>query len=840
MGATQKLLRFGVFELNLDTLEVRKSGAVVKLPPQPFKLLVLLASHAGQIVTREEIETQIWGEETHVDFEHGVNKCIKQIRGVLGDNADRPLYIETLPRQGYRFLAPVVSKTIAAPGPRVVESQSGERGRLPIATGGGGMPATISGAAAPSYAAAAPQAGALSTAQLEGAIRPSSADSLHQPRPRFWRRRAVWIAAAAVIVVAAAVLYLYQHAIVIKDPDLIRRIKQAGRIKKAELTEKDTIVLADFDNKTGDSVFDGTLRQGLWAALEQSPFLNILSEQRIAQTMALMTQPQGAALTPALAREVCVRTGSAATLEGAIAMLGQEYVVGLKAVDCHTGDEIAVEQFTVDSKEKILPELGKSVSQIRRKLGESLTSVEKYDVPVEDVTTPSLEALQALTEARKTLREKGDREAIFYLKRALELDPSFAEAYVSLGVVYLNQANPSLGVQNLRKAFDLRERVSQRERYHIEAHYYGDALRDIDQATQTYTAWAKTYPGDYRPPGNLAEFYMNAGQYEAAAAEMQRSIKLAPDDAAAYAELMAVYAALNRRNESLQTFQTARARSLDTMDLRLARYRLAFLEGNKIGMQEQLSWAAGKPALERWLLEAQALTDSYYGRLQKSRRGFQQAIEAARKDDAREDAALLRIKAALVEAEVGNAARVRQIVKQAPAPTRGEDQGIVGLALARAGQTAEAEKIADELEREFPSYTMMQRYWVPRIRAAIALERNNPQQVVAFLQIGMPYEMGNTSFGNLYPFYLRGEAYLKAGQGRLAAAAFQKMLDHPGILMNFVTGALAHLQLARAQAMMGDKAAARKSYQNFLTLWKDADPDIPIYKQAQAEYAKLK
>jgi tetratricopeptide (TPR) repeat protein len=240
------------------------------------------------------------------------------------------------------------------------------------------------------------------------------------------------------------------------------------------------------------------------------------------------------------------------------------------------------------------------------------------------------------------------------------------------------------------------------------------------------------------------------------------------------------------------------------------------------------------------LLEAQALTDSYYGRLQKSRRGFQQAIEAARKDDAREDAALLRIKAALVEAEVGNAARVRQIVKQAPAPTRGEDQGIVGLALARAGQTAEAEKIADELEREFPSYTMMQRYWVPRIRAAIALERNNPQQVVAFLQIGMPYEMGNTSFGNLYPFYLRGEAYLKAGQGRLAAAAFQKMLDHPGILMNFVTGALAHLQLARAQAMMGDKAAARKSYQNFLTLWKDADPDIPIYKQAQAEYAKLK
>ncbi len=361
VSATQKLLRFGVFELNVDTEELRKSGTLVKLPPQSFKLLVLLASRAGLIVSRDEIQKQLWYGDTFVDFEHGVNRCINQIRNVLSDHAEHPFYIETLPRQGYRFVAPVVSKTIAAPKPLIIESHSGERTRTPA------LAVSATPAPAPNYSSAAPQLATVPEQKVE---------PLAEARPRSRGSLVVWSSVAALLIAAiAGVLYWRAHRV-------------------HALTEKDTVVVAEFDNKTGDIVFDGALREGLTAQLQQSPFLNLLSDQRIADTLALTTRPRDARLTEELAREVCQRTDSAATIEGSISGLGNLYIVGVRAVDCHNGELLADEQVTAADKEHVEVALSQAATQLRKKLGESLASVEKHDVPLESVTTPSLEALR--------------------------------------------------------------------------------------------------------------------------------------------------------------------------------------------------------------------------------------------------------------------------------------------------------------------------------------------------------------------------------------------------------------------------------------------------------------
>ncbi len=504
MSATHRLLRFGLFELNLDTEELRKDGIPLKLGPQPFKVVAILASRSGQIVTRDEIRQEVWGEETYVDFEHGLNQCIKQIRTALNDNSSKPLYIETLPRKGYRFLAPVTSKTIAT-SPKVTPSSSGIQPRvtLPVV----------------SAAAAADRAPALSMPEsvfhlpaltAEG-VRPVTVPNVvvqeefapaEKVAPESVKRsrqnRIVVLLSVTVALVGSMIAggYLYKR---LHQPPV--------------LTDRDTIVLSDFANRTGDSVFDGTLRQGLWSALEQSPFLNILSEQRIARTLALMTQPKGATLTPSLARQVCVRTGSAATMEGEIAMLGTQYVLSLKGVNCSSGDEIAVEQVTAASKEKVLPALGTAASRIRQKLGESLASVQKYDAPLEDVTTPSLEALQAYSRARKAAASYGNMAALPLYKRAVELDPSFAMAYVSLASQYANLNEASRASENARKAYELRGKVSEIERLKIDAYYPLNDTGELEKAVQAFAQWQQAYPRDY-PNTEIYRHlvYIGAGQ----------------------------------------------------------------------------------------------------------------------------------------------------------------------------------------------------------------------------------------------------------------------------------------------------------------------------------------
>ncbi len=503
MSATQKLLRFGVFELNLDTEELRKSGTLIKLPPLPFKLLVLLASHSGQIVTRDEIQKQLWGEETFVDFEQGVNKCIKQIRTALGDNADSPLYIETLPRHGYRFLAPVVSKVIPAPRPRVVVSDSSGQGRVLSLTGGGaGAPATVAGAVAPSYPAPVPD----SETRAEPA---NEAANIHGLRPRFWRARHVWIGAAVLLALIGGGLYWRAH-------------------KASVLTEKDTIVLADFDNKTGDPVFDDTLKQALAIQLEQSPFLNVLSERRVGATLKLMNRSATDRLTEDVAREVCLRTDSKAMLTGSIAALGSQYVIGLKAVNCNTGDLLAETQEQAAGKEKVLKALDTAAVSLRSKLGESLSSVGQYATPLAQATTSSLEALQAYSLGRKARFAKGNTAALPFYERAVKLDPNFAMPYVGLAAAYSNLNEVGLAAENARKAYELRDKVSERERFSIDAMYYKLATGELEKAAQTYELWQQTYPRESVPYTNVAAIYGRLGNWEKALEEVSEAMRLEP------------------------------------------------------------------------------------------------------------------------------------------------------------------------------------------------------------------------------------------------------------------------------------------------------------------------
>jgi serine/threonine protein kinase/Flp pilus assembly protein TadD len=622
-----------------------------------------------------------------------------------------------------------------------------------------------------------------------------------------------------------------------------------------KLTDKDTIVLADFTNTTGDPVFDGTLRQALTVQLEQSPFLSLISEERIQQTLRLMGQSPDARLTPAIARDLCHRTQSAAVLDGSIASLGSQYVLGLKAVNCRTGDALAEEQERATGKEQVLAAMDKAAVKLRVKLGESLSTVQKLDTPVEQATTPSLEALQAYSLGRKTHVGKADYAgAVPLFQRAIHLDPNFAMAYASLGTSYIDLGETSLAAENTRKAYQLRERVSEREKFYIESHYYNNVTGDLEKARQAYELWAQTYPRDDVPPSNLGGIYINLGQYDKFLSEARETLRLDPGGGQSYATLVGSYVYLNRLAEARATAAEAQAKKLDSPSLRFNLYMLAFLQNDAAGMAQQVDWTAGKPGVEDVLLANEADTAAYSGRLGKAREFSRRAVASAQHAGEKETAAGYEAEAALREALFGNAAEARQRAVAALGLSTGRDvQYGTALALALAGDAIRAQALADDLGKRFPENTAVQFNYLPTIHAQLALSRNDPaktsgavsSRAIEALQPAAPYELGapiGALTPALYPVYVRGEAYLAAsrpgGNGE-AAAEFQKILGWPGVVQNEPIGALAHLGLARAYVLQGDTAKARSAYHDFLALWKDADADIPILKQAKAEYEKL-
>jgi tetratricopeptide (TPR) repeat protein/predicted Ser/Thr protein kinase len=610
--------------------------------------------------------------------------------------------------------------------------------------------------------------------------------------------------------------------------------------KAQALTDKDTIVLSDFDNKTGDAVFDDTLKQGLSVQLEQSPFLNLLSDRRVNETLKLMGRPAGDRLTPEVTREVCERTGSKAMLTGSIAGLGSQYVIGLKAVNCNSGDVLAEAQEQAAGRETVLKALDNAAVSLRGKLGESLSTVQKFDTPLMQATTSSLEALQAYSFGWRALLDENDSSApVRLFQRAIRLDPNFAMAYASLGQSYVEEGETTLASEATKKAYELRERVSEREKFYIESHYHDYVTGNLEKAHHVCELWALTYSRDNLAHRNLCGTYLELGQYDKALAEAREVLRLNVSGAD-YDNLVICYLNLNRLEEARATAKEAQGKNFDYPDLHSQLYLLAFLQKDEAGMAQQVAWATAKPGVEDSLLADEADTAAYSGRLRKAREFSRRAVTSAEQGEDKGMAAWFEADAAVRETVFGNAIEARQRAAAALALSTGRYvQCNAALVLAIAGDSARAQVLADDLAKRFPEDTDVQFHCLPTIHAQLALNGNDTSKAIDALQVAAPYELGNAYSFPLYPIFVRGEAYLGAHQGSEAAAEFQKILDHRGIVLNSPIGALAHLQIGRAYAMQGDTAKAKAAYQDFLTLWKDADPDIPILIAAKSEYAKL-
>ncbi|MGA2811511.1 MAG: hypothetical protein ABSG16_08945 [Candidatus Acidiferrum sp.] len=654
---------------------------------------------------------------------------------------------------------------------------------------------------------------------------------------RAWARASVlrttlWISLATAVVLALVTgSYLYSH-------------------RTPKLTDKDTIVLADFANSTGDTIFDDALKTALDVSLRQSPFFNVLSDSRIAQTLQQMTRPAGIKLTPEIARELCQRAGGKAYISGSIGSLGSEYVLGLKVVDCQSGDVLTKEQVTAKSKETVLDALGVAASKLRGQLGESLASVQKFNVPLYQATTPSLEALKAWSLG---LDKNRSVEALTNFQRAVKLDPNFAMAYRSLGGYYLGLSENTRAADYLTKAFQLREHTDESERLLVTADYYSFVTGELDKAAKAFQEEIEIYPRATGAYEDYAGVLASLGQYEKAAELTKKAMSLESEIEEWYENLGFLDVNLQRFAEARGALREAQKRS-NTLGLHTILYALAFLTSDSAAMAEQEKSFAAIPDHETYGLAMASDTQAYSGHLAQASELARRAVESAVHTDNRENGGVFLANAALRQAAYGNFGEARQsagaALRLAPASQGTEVEA--ALALAMAGDTARAESVAQNLGKLFPLDTQMQLLWLPAIRAQLALDRRNPTYALTPLQAASPMELGNVPFGTttgLYHLYVRGQAYLAAGQGSAAAAEFQKIIDHSGIVWNCWTGALAHLGVARANALQArtsqgpDADAARlralAAYKDFLALWKNADPDIPILKQAKSEYAKL-
>ena len=603
------------------------------------------------------------------------------------------------------------------------------------------------------------------------------------------------------------------------------------------LTEKDSIVLTEFTNTTGDAVFDTTLRQGLSVALEHSPSLSIVSDYRIQDALQLMGQRPDTRLTPDIARDVCWRTGSAAMLEGSISSLGSQYVLGLRAVNCHTGDSLAEAQITATNKEQVLPALAHIAMSVRSALGQSLGTIERASVPLEPVTTPSLEALQAYGLGRAMINNSEHDAARLYLERAIQLDPNFAMAYASLGV---SMGSSPQALASFRKAYALRERVSRRERFYIEAHYDENVSGDLEKSQRTYELWTQTFPGDNIPRSNLGVIYASLREDEQALDQAKENVRRYPNDRIDAALLVASYLRLNRLAEAQSAAEQALSRNLDSSHLRFMLYQIAFLERSPAAMARQVDWAAGKPGAEDLLLGSEAATATFFGRRSEARELFSRAMGAAERAGRQEEAATYEAQDALGAALDGNANEARRRIESARMLCDSRDlRYAAALTYAWIGDSARAQALTDDLLRSFPDDTIVHYNYQPALEARLALNRRNPGKAIEVLEGATAYGDSHGIIDPFYPFYVRGEAFLMVRDGTAAAAEFQIVLDHPGIVGNSVTGALAQLGLARAYALEGDPGKARAAYDDFFAMWKEADPGIPVLKEAKAEYASL-
>jgi eukaryotic-like serine/threonine-protein kinase len=765
------LISFGDFTVHRRERSLRKHGIRLKLHGQSFEILLLLLEHPGEVVTREELQAKLWHGDTFVDFENGLNAAVKKLRQTLGDSVEVPRYIETLPRVGYRFLAPVraVQRTeieVRAPG-------SAESGSKPIAP--------------------------------PLAVKPRS-------RVRLWI-----IATVSVVVVGGlAAIWSYRSR------------------PTAAFSDADLVLISDFVNTTGDPVFDGSLKHALVVKLGESPHFNLLNEPNLRATLQLMERPATEKLVPPVDREVCQRAGAKVVIGGSIVALGNEYVIRLDAKNCLTGESVADQERRSPSRDQVLATLGDMIPPFRSKLGESLATIQRFNTPIAQATTPSLSALKAYTMGDEARLQDKEEESIGFYRMAVELDPNFAIAYARLGALYRNLSQDDLSRQHMEKAFELREQVSEKEKFYIAAHYYTDFTREVDKSIQTYELWTQTYPRDWIPFNNLADVASRSGLIEKAVPAAQEALRLNPNSWFAYGTLANAYLRASRFAEARAICERAIAENhAGTLTNTLV--RIAYVESDQAEIKKQIEAAKGK-SNEPLVLAFAAQAATGWGKLREARHLFDLCVNVALRRGLKEVASNSDYDESLPEAELRDASGAREHVEKAlqwnPDPA---SQAYAALTLARLGDVARAEKFVKAADVQ-PLDTLHNAVDLAAARAAIQLDRKNPKQAIEELKPALPYDLSELSSGST--LYLRGLAYLQAGFPKEAAAQFQKLIDNHGSAIT-VYWPLAHLGLARAYAQDGQTEKALERYRDFLALWKDADPDLPVLHEAHLEYQRL-
>ncbi len=771
-------LAFGPFELDSAGGELRRNGIRVRLAGQPFRILLVLLAHPGELVSREQLREEVWGKETFVDFEHGLNAAVNKLRRALGDTAENPRYIETQPGRGYRFIG-MIEHQRCAPNPFVVKSP------------------------------------------------------MHENSPAKRHVRLGWWPAAgagfAFLILGGVIWWL------------------AGRSPSpTKPAEKSTVVLADFSNATSDRVLDGTFRQVVATELGNSPHLSVLSDARVSQTLRLMTRPADTKLTADVAAEICERTGSAAVVEGSVTSLGGEYVLGLRARNCRTGDVLAQEQAPPVKKDEVFRALRQMVKRFTTGPGRSLPKVEKEPGIAEEATTPSLEAWRSYSAATKAegLRAP-NAEAVSLLQRAVETDPNFALAYAYLGSNQASMGETQLAAQSIAEAYALRNRVSDREYYFITFFYHRLVTRNLELCRQTLESWTRKYPMDLNAHGLLSAFTaVGTAHYDRSVEEGQKAIELDADFAIGYENLALAYVYLNRLPEAEGVLRKAAGRKIEALQFSLLRYFIAFLKGDKVAMESEATHRRAKLEAQGWFSHQEALTLAYQGRLQEADRLSERAESLARQGGFPERAALFAGTRAVWNALYGARGRAQTDAGSALSLCRGRDADYgPAFALALLNEPAPVHKIEADLEKRYPEDTSVQFSYLPALRALEALNQGEAAKALEMTLAATPYDLAipgtahitGSFFGALYPVYARGLAYSRLGRHREAAAEFQKILDHPGIMLNDPMGPVARLQLARALFACGDRGKSAAVYRDLLALWNDADPGVPIVQQARAE-----
>lgn len=790
-----RLVRFGLYEVDFGARELRKDGAKIKLQDRPFEILSIFLERPGEVITREEFRERLWPADTFVDFDHSLNASINKLRQALNDDADNPRFIATTGRKGYRFISPVGNAT---PTPVV------ERTEAPS------QPTQVSAPADRSEVAPRPET------VVKAPVAASSASPLERHK---WRYAAL-LSGTVFLVVLGVLVWPRLHP-------------------KPALTEEDSILISDFVNTTGEPIFDDTLKQALTVKLSESPFFNIVPDMKVKQQLGLMGHSANDRVVFPVDREVCERLGAKALVAGSIVSVGNKYELDLNVLDCLKGEVLAHQKTAVENRDQVLPAMGSMIPPLRRTVGESLASVQKFDTPIEQATTTSLGALKAYTEGDKKRQQGKEIDSIPFYKLAIELDPNFAIAYVRLGVVYSNSQDYKAAEDYLQKAFEKSDRVSEREKLYITAHYYSDLTHEEEKAVQTYELWRQIYPRDWIAANNLGNECTRLGRFDKAVEAGQAALRLNPAHIFPYIMLARAYKNMGRYAEARAVCEKAAAAKMDSVDIHDLLFEMAFGDGDQAAMQRELALSKGKSGEERIVYNA-AWAATSVGHIRQGRSLFQDARAKAIADDLKQYAAVIALDEGRFEAELGNPAEARTAVALAYRFGSISDvwEAQAALVLARIGDSDRAEQIEQHLGKQFPLHLILNRVALPEIRATLAIGRNDPARAIQELQSAIPYDLGDTS--GLWTIYYRGTAYLQLRSGKEAENQFQRILDQQAVQATSLVVPLARLGLARAYALSGGTAKSRNAYEDFLNRWKDADPDIPILLKAKTEYARVK